>query len=312
MAGVSDRPYRHLARQMGAGLAVSEMLTSRPDLRETTKTKNRMNIRDEQGPVSIQLVGTEPELLAEAAKFNVDNGADLIDINMGCPAKKVCKKLAGSSLLGDELLVTQILEAVVAAVDVPVTLKIRTGLTPELRNAVTIAKIAEESGIQALTIHGRTRQCKFVGAVEYSTIAEVKDAVSIPIIANGDIDSAEKAVEVLRLTNADAIMVGRAAQGQPWLFEQIATFLSTGQKAEVLSLSKKREIILKHVQSIHEFYGDHMGLKLARKHIGWYLNKLSSNLSEARSQINTKDTVLSQFEALDEVLSTYISTDTYV
>lgn len=307
MAGVSDKPYRHLVRQMGASLAVSEMLTSRPDLRDTKKTKHRMDITDEQGPISIQLVGTEPELLAEAARFNVDNGADLIDINMGCPAKKVCKKLAGSSLLGDEILVAKILEAVVNAVNAPVTLKIRTGLTPELKNALNIAKIAEQSGIQALTIHGRTRQCKFVGAVEYATIAQVKNAVNIPIIANGDIDSPEKAIEVLTATDADAVMIGRAAQGKPWLFDQVSAYLKTGEKPKELETTVKRKIILNHILAIHEFYGEHLGLKLARKHIGWYLNKLSPNLVGVRSEINTKVTARAQYQALDAALSQFIN-----
>jgi len=286
MAGVSDRPYRQLARAQGAGMAVSEMLTSRTDLRHTSKTKFRMKI--------------------EAAKFNAGNGADMIDINMGCPAKKVCKKLAGSALLSDESLVADILEAVVSAVDVPVTLKIRTGVTPEERNAINIAKIAEDSGIQALTIHGRTRQCKFVGMVEYDTIAAVKQSVNIPIIANGDIDSPEKAQEVLDHTKADAIMIGRAAQGRPWLFGEVVEYLETGLKRSPLTLEQKFEIIMPHIQEIHEFYGERIGLKLARKHIGWYLNKLSPDLAAVRADINRTTTIKEQTVNLEAALRQFI------
>jgi len=263
MAGVSDRPYRALSRKMGAAMAVSEMLTSKSQLRHTTKTKFRMDIADEQGPVSVQLVGTEPAVLAEAAKFNADKGADIIDINMGCPAKKVCKKLAGSALLSNEQLVGEILQAVVNAVDIPVTLKIRTGITPEERNAIQIAQIAESSGIKALTIHGRTRQCKFVGNVEYDSIKAVKESVQIPIIANGDIDSPEKALQIMTYTKADAVMIGRAAQGQPWLLGQIAEYLETGHYSPEPSLEDKKNIVLQHITDIHSFYGERLGVKFA-------------------------------------------------
>jgi len=302
MAGVSDRPYRSLARQMGAGLAVSEMLASQPHLRETTKTKNRMNIHAEQGPVSVQLVGTEPELLAEAASFNVGNGADIIDINMGCPAKKVCKKLAGSALLSNEQLVGDILQSVVAAVDVPVTLKIRTGVSPNEKNAVKIAKIAEDSGIKALTIHGRTRQCRFVGDVEYETIADVKQSVSIPIIANGDINSPENAADVLKQTGADAVMIGRAAQGRPWLFGQIADYLECGEYKADPSVVQKSKIIMEHVCAIHAFYGDRLGVKFARKHIAWYLNNISADLRPQRAIINQQQSPAEQLECLRSTL----------
>ena len=318
MAGVSDRPYRVIAREMGASLAVSEMLTSQSNLHHTRKSQYRMNIRNEQGPISVQLVGTEPHLLAEAACLNVENGADIIDINMGCPAKKVCKKLAGSALLGDQSLVERILRAVVDAVDVPVTLKIRTGLSPEQRNAIEIARIAEESGVQALTIHGRTRQCKFVGAVEYDSIAEVKQAVSIPIIANGDIDSPQKAAHVLNHTGADAVMIGRAAQGQPWLFQQVVTYLETGELIDEPNWADKKQIILRHITAIHDFYGEVMGIKFARKHIAWYLDKLSLsscssfdsfnpalnaplNLRAERSFINQQQSIEEQLAALQAV-----------
>ncbi len=303
MAGVSDRPYRALARQMGAAMAVSEMLTDQPHLRDSAKTRFRMDINDEQAPVSVQLVGTDPHLLAEAAKFNADNGADIIDINMGCPAKKVCKKRAGSALLGDEALVKTILESVVAAVDIPVTLKIRTGLTPEERNAVSIAKIAEASGIQALTIHGRTRQCRFIGGVEYETITQVKQSVSIPIIANGDIDSPQKALSVLSSTGADAVMIGRAAQGRPWLFKQIASYLEDGSLIEEPGLEEKSAIILQHIAAIHTFYGEHLGVKLARKHIAWYLSKINLDVSAERAVINQQQTIKKQYQCLENVLN---------
>ena len=303
MAGVSDKPYRALVRSMGAGLAVSEMLTSKPELRHTAKTRFRMDIHEEQAPVSIQLVGTEPLILANAAKYNAEKGAHIIDINMGCPAKKVCKKLAGSALLGDENLVKEILTEVVAAVDIPVTLKIRTGLTPCSRNAVMIAEIAESAGIQALTIHGRTRQCRFMGDAEYETIADVKRAISIPVIANGDIDSPEKALYVLKKTHADAVMIGRAAQGRPWLFRQVVDYLNTGNTTEEPNLAEKTHVILQHIRAIHAFYGERLGVKLARKHIAWYLNKLDCDLSQERTEINQQLTVEEQFSCLEKTLT---------
>ena len=311
MAGVSDKPYRALVRSMGAGMAVSEMLTSKLQLRHTSKTRFRMDIHDEQAPVSVQLVGTDPDLLAEAAQVNANNGADIIDINMGCPAKKVCKKLAGSALLGDEALVKDILNSVVAAVDIPVTLKIRTGLTPEDRNAVKIAEIAESTGIQALTIHGRTRQCRFNGSAEYETITEVKQAVGIPIIANGDIDSPQKALAILEQTNVDAVMIGRAAQGRPWLFRQIIDFLSTGKVSPEPNFNEKKEIILQHIHAIHAFYGEYLGVKFACKHITWYLNNLSKDLKNERSLINQQDNMSSQIDCLEQVLMKISSTNKF-
>lgn len=309
MAGVSDRPYRALARKMGAALAVSEMLTSQLQLRETAKTRFRMDIDQEQEPVSIQLVGTEPSLLADAAKFNIDKGAHIIDINMGCPAKKVCKKKAGSALLGDTQLVKHILESVVAAVDVPVTLKFRTGLDIDNRNAIEIAHIAENSGIQALTLHGRTRQCKFVGQVEYDTITAVKDSVSIPVVANGDIDSPEKALYVLQKTNADAIMIGRAAQGRPWIFSQIVDYLDKQVVMPEPSLKEKKQIILQHITEIHHFYGEQLGVRLARKHIAWYLNNLEGDFSAKRYLINQQESVALQYEVLEKTLESAVNFD---
>lgn len=295
MAGVSDKPYRQVCRDHGAGLVVTEMVTSRLDLQHTTKSKYRLDLNGEPEPIVVQIVGTEPSMLAEAAQFNVSNGAQIIDINMGCPAKKVCKKAAGSALLANEALVAEILQTVVASVEVPVTVKIRTGTTPDTRNAPTIARIAEDAGISAITVHGRTRECKFVGDVEYDTIASVKRGVSIPVIANGDICSPEKALEVLRVTNADAIMVGRAAQGQPWLFQQIADFLEVGSYHAIPSAEKRAKTIIQHHQKIHEFYGEGLGLRLARKHIKWYLANWDSTITtELRTRISTTENALEQ------------------
>jgi len=309
MAGVSDKPYRHVCRQNGAGLVVSEMVTSQLDLRHSTKSRFRMDLEGEPGPIVVQLVGTDPQSLAQAAQFNVDNGAQIIDINMGCPAKKVCKKAAGSALLANEGLVEQILTSVVNAVDVPVTLKIRTGTSPEQRNAVQIAKIAEQAGVQCLTIHGRTRECKFVGPVEYDTIAEVKRAISIPVVANGDIKSPQQALDVLQHTNADAVMIGRAAQGQPWLFGQVAHFLSTGELIPIPSLEQRKKIILDHVSAIHAFYGDGLGVRLARKHIKAYLAHLHNDAespvadSQAQNEIVRTESADQQWSLMNRYLS---------
>lgn len=290
MAGVSDKPYRRVCRDHGAGLVVSEMVTSQLDLQHTTKSKYRLDLDGEPEPVVVQIVGTDPEQLAQAAQFNVANGAQIIDINMGCPAKKVCKKAAGSALLANESLVSKILSTVVTAVDVPVTVKIRTGTTPDSRNAVSIAKIAESAGVQAITIHGRTRECKFVGAVEYDTIAEVKHSVNVPIIANGDINSPEKAQRVLALTNADAIMIGRAAQGQPWLFKQVADYLETGSYDNIPTAYLRAQTIVDHIKDIHLFYGEGLGIRLARKHIKWYLSHWQVDISpDLKSTISTTE-----------------------
>ncbi len=295
MAGVSDKPYRRVCRAHGAGLVVSEMITSQLELKDTTKTKFRLDLTGEPEPVVVQIVGTEPEVLAQAAQFNVANGAQIIDINMGCPAKKVCKKAAGSALLANEDLVSRILQTVVTAVDVPVTVKIRTGVTPESRNAVSIARIAEDAGVSAITIHGRTRECKFVGEVEYHTISLVKNSVDVPIIANGDINSPEAAQNVLNATNADAIMIGRAAQGQPWLFQQIADFLETGRYDDIPSATDRARTIVEHHRGIHQFYGQHLGLRLARKHIKWYLAKWTDEICpELKTRIVTTEDAAEQ------------------
>ena len=303
MAGVSDKPYRQVCRHYGASLVVSEMVTSQLDLRHTTKSKFRLDLTGEPGPVVVQIVGTEPRMLAEAAQFNVANGAQIIDINMGCPAKKVCKKAAGSALLANEPLVAQILQTVVASVDVPVTVKIRTGTTPETRNAPSIARIAEDAGVSAITIHGRTRECKFVGDVEYNTIADVKRSVSVPIIANGDINSPETALSVLNATNADAVMIGRAAQGQPWLFQQIADYLETGHYDDIPSADKRAQAIIQHHAKIHQFYGDALGLRLARKHIKWYLANWGREIKpELKTQICTTEDACEQRILLESFL----------
>ena len=269
MAGVTDRPFRRIARRFGAGLAVSEMVSSRPELRSSRKTRLRLVHEGEHAPVSVQIAGAEPAMMADAARYNVDCGAQIIDINMGCPAKKVCNVYAGSALLGDEPLVVRILEAVVAAVPVPVTLKIRTGPHPGNRNATRIAHIAESSGIRLLTVHGRTRACGFAGQVEYDTIAEVKARVRIPIIANGDIRTPEDAARVLEHTRADGIMIGRAAQGQPWIFRDFEHFLATGSKLPPLGMPAIRSVLLEHLEGLYGLYGEEHGVRIARKHIVW-------------------------------------------
>jgi tRNA-dihydrouridine synthase B len=276
MAGISDRPFRELCKQMGAGLAVSEMVASNPALQDNRKTLLRAEHSNESGIRSVQIVGTNPEDMAAAAQLNVQRGADIIDINMGCPAKKVCAIAAGSALLRDEDLVKRILDAIVKAVEVPVTLKIRTGWDTENRNALNIAKIAENAGIAALTIHGRTRACKFAGHAEYETIRQVKQSVSIPIIANGDISTPETARAVLATTGADALMIGRAAQGNPWLFSQIEHFLQTGENLDQPTTANIGETLARHVESLYQFYGDYAGLRIARKHIAWYFKQLNA------------------------------------
>lgn len=270
MAGVSDKPYRNVCRLSGAGLVVSEMVTSQPQLRKSQKTAWRLDHDGEPEPRIVQIVGSEPALMAEAAYFNQEQGAQVIDINMGCPAKKVCNKAAGSALLQDLDRVQQILAAVVGSVDIPVTLKYRTGPTPETLNAVEVANLAESEGISALTLHARSRACKFVGPVDYQQIAEVKAQVNIPVIANGDIDSPQKAIKVIQQTNADGVMVGRSALGQPWLLGEISQAL-TGNKFETPDHQRRLDQIIGHIEAIHAFYGDVMGIRLARKHIKWYL-----------------------------------------
>lgn len=275
MAGVTDRPFRQLCRRMGAGLVVSEMVTSDTRLWDTRKSRQRLQHDGEPAPISVQIAGGDPQMMADAAVQNVARGAQIIDLNMGCPAKKVCKKAAGSALLRDEKLVKDILESVVQSVSVPVTLKIRTGWSPEMRNGVTIAKIAEDAGIAALAVHGRTRACAFRGSVEYDTIAEIVSAVSMPVFANGDICSPEKAREVLDYTGAAAVMIGRAAQGRPWIFREISHYLATGEYLPEPSLEEVRDILLDHLGELHRFYGEIMGVRIARKHVGWYLKTLA-------------------------------------
>lgn len=272
MAGVTDRPFRQLCKDLGAALAVGEMLSANPLLRNTRKSLLRSDHKGESGVQWVQIAGAEAGMLAEAAQYNVEQGANIIDINMGCPAKKVCRKAAGSALLADEALVEEICEHVINAVDVPVTLKIRTGTDRENRNAVSIAKIAERAGISALSIHGRTRSDKFQGNAEYKTIRAVRDAVNITLIANGDIDSPIKAKQVLDFTGAEGLMIGRSAQGKPWIFREIAHYLKTGELVEEISLHEVADIMLRHIAQLHEFYGFEQGVRIARKHVGWYLN----------------------------------------
>lgn len=262
---------------MGAGLAVSEMVTADPKLWHTSKSKFRLDHQGEQTPRAVQIAGGDAEMMATAARLNVAQGAQLIDINMGCPAKKVCKKAAGSALMRNEKLVREILEAVVAAVHVPVTLKMRTGWDTNNRNAVTLATMAEAIGVQALAIHGRTRACAYHGEVEYDTIAAVKQSVSIPVLANGDIDSATKAKQVLQYTGADGVMIGRAAQGKPWLIKQIAHYLAHDDEIPEPALGEQQQILIQHLQALHKFYGEYLGVRIARKHVGWYLNAVDSD-----------------------------------
>ena len=299
MAGVTDRPFRQLCRELGAGLVVSEMVTSDPNLWHTRKSSFRLNHQGEAEPRSVQIAGGDPEMMALAAQLNAERGAQIIDINMGCPAKKVCNKAAGSALLKDEPLVESILEAVVNAVDIPVTLKIRTGWSPDNRNALTIAKMAEQAGIAALTIHGRTRSDKYLGDAEYDTIKSVKETINIPVIANGDITTPEKARFVLDYTGADAVMIGRAAQGTPWILREIDHYLRHGEKVAPPSLSEIHSIFNRHLKALHEFYGELMGVRIARKHLNWYLISVS-DVTGFRKEFNQLETADEQLNALDQ------------
>ncbi|MDP2369831.1 tRNA dihydrouridine synthase DusB [Rhodoferax sp.] len=288
MAGVTDRPFRQLCKRLGAGYAVSEMVTSRPDLWDTDKTLRRTNHEGEPGPIAVQIAGTEPVLMARAAAYNIDHGAQIIDINMGCPAKKVCNKWAGSALMQDEALALAIIESVVAVCaprSVPVTLKMRTGWSPSHRNAVSLARAAQGAGVQMITVHGRTREQGYRGAAEYHTIAEVKAAVNVPVVANGDIASPENARDVLAFTAADAVMIGRAAQGRPWLFREIAHFLATGAHLAPPLVVEVRRWLLEHLQDHYQLYGDYLGVRTARKHIGWYVKSLPGG-ERLREHIN--------------------------
>jgi len=299
MAGVTDRPFRQLCKRMGAGMAVSEMVSSNSLLWGSEKTRRRANHEGEADPISVQIVGADPQLMAAAAKYNVDEGAQIIDINMGCPAKKICKVAAGSALLKDEKLVTQILESVVNAVDVPVTLKIRTGWDTENRNGPTIAHIAENSGIQSLAVHGRTRACAYQGDAEYDTIALIKQNVSIPVIANGDIRTPEKAKFVLDYTGVDGIMVGRAAQGRPWIFREIDHFLKTGKHLPEPLISEVRDILLGHINNLYTFYGEYTGVRVARKHISWYSKGLIGGAA-FRNTVTRVESAAEQVAAIEE------------
>ncbi|UFQ98307.1 tRNA dihydrouridine synthase DusB [Pseudomonas wenzhouensis] len=293
MAGVTDRPFRQLCRRLGAGLVVSEMVTSDVRLWNSRKSSLRLLHAGDPEPRSVQIAGGDPQMMAEAARKNVELGAQIIDINMGCPAKKVCNKAAGSALLRDEPLVREILDAVVGAVDVPVTLKIRTGWDRANKNGVTVAKIAEDAGISALSVHGRTRADLYTGEAEYDTIAAIKQAISIPVFANGDIDSPEKAKAVLDATGADALLIGRAAQGRPWIFREIEHYLRTGEILPAPSLLEVERILLEHLAALHAFYGELMGVRIARKHVGWYLATLPG-AREFRAQFNRLDSTDAQ------------------
>ena len=288
MAGVTDLPFRQLCRRLGAGLVVSEMVTSDTRLWNSRKSRQRLNHVGEAETRSVQIAGSEPQMMAEAARMNQALGAQIIDINMGCPAKKVCNKAAGSALMRDEKLVAEILSAVVNAVSLPVTLKIRTGWSTEQRNGLQIAKIAQDCGIQALAVHGRTRNQLYTGQAEYETIAEIKQAINIPLFANGDIDSAERARDVLHQTGADAVMIGRAAQGRPWIFNEINHFLQHGKHLPAPSLDWQQSILLEHLDALHTFYGPEQGLRIARKHVGWYLQTLPG-AEDFRRQFNAID-----------------------
>jgi len=298
MAGVTDRPFRMLCRQLGAGMAVSEMVASQSLLYGSEKTRRRACHEGEPEPKSVQIAGADPAMLAHAARHNVSNGAQIIDINMGCPAKKVCNVMAGSALLREPDLVARILSAVVAAVDVPVTLKIRTGWDQDHRNGVEIAKLAESCGIALLAVHGRTRSCFFEGSAEYETIAAIKASVGIPVIANGDIDSPEKARAVLDATGADGLMIGRAAQGRPWIFREIQHFLETGAKLAPPTLEELYEVLVGHLETLYTFYGEHTGVRVARKHIGWYSKGLTGGAS-FRHTVNQAQTIEEQKRLLE-------------
>ena len=295
MAGVTDRPFRQLCRNLGAGMAVSEMVSSNSLLWGSTKTQRRANHRGESEPKSVQIAGADPQMMAEAARYNADQGAQIIDINMGCPAKKICNVMAGSALLQHESLVADILQAVVQAVDVPVTLKIRTGWDSQHKNAQTIARIAEDAGIQALAIHGRTRADQYTGNAEYDTIAQVKQNIHIPVIANGDITSPEKARFVLEYTGVDAVMIGRAAQGRPWIFREIQHYLVTGERLPEPSPQEVRDILIGHLKNLYDFYGEFAGVRIARKHISWY-SKGQPHGAAFRQAVNRVDSIEQQLQ----------------
>ena len=310
MAGVTDRPFRQLCTRLGAGLVVSEMLSSNPQVWQMDKSKHRMDHSGEVGIRAVQIAGADPELMAQAAQLNVSNGAQIVDINMGCPAKKVNKKLAGSALLQNPCLVERIIQAVVKAVDVPVTLKIRTGWDVENRNGIAIAKIAQDNGIQSLAVHGRTRACMYKGEAEYDTIKAIKQAVSIPVVANGDITDVHKAKYVLEYTQADALMIGRGAQGNPWIFREILHFLQTGQMLAAPSIGEVSSILLEHVANVHQFYGEYSGARIARKHVGWYLAEHDKQ-RVFRAKFNTIEDASEQLDVLNQYFETLTEDSTY-
>jgi len=293
MAGVTDKPFRLLCKRLGAGYAVSEMTSSDPRLWRTRKSTHRLDHAGEPAPIGVQIAGADSEALAAAARHAVENGAEIVDINMGCPAKKVCNAWAGSALLQDEALVERIVRAVVTAVDVPVTLKIRTGWNRANRNGVRVARIAEDAGVRALAVHGRTRDMLYTGEAEYETIAAIKQAVRIPVIANGDVTSPQKAREVLASTGADALMIGRAAQGRPWIFREIAYFLATGEVEPPPLIGVVCDILLEHVRALHSFYGETAGVRIARKHLAWYAKDRPENAA-FRAVVNRAETAEEQ------------------
>ena len=304
MAGVTDAPFRRLCRHFGAGMTTSEMTTADTSLWQTAKSRHRLDLDLDAQPVAVQLAGSEPQQLAIAARACVERGAQIVDINMGCPAKKVCRKLAGSALLQDEELVADILTAVVAAVDVPVTLKIRTGWDREHRNGPAIARIAEQCGIQALAVHGRTRACRYQGEAEYETIAQIKAAISIPVIANGDISTPEKSLEVLRLTNADALMIGRGAQGRPWIFQELMSCMQNEFVFSPLEKNELRDTMIGHLKDMHRFYGDSTGVRVARKHLTWYCKYLA-NADDYRYRVVRADSTAEQLRLTQEYFDQY-------
>ena len=315
MAGVTDRPFRKLCKRLGAGYAVSEMVTSRPDLQDSLKTSRRADHTGEPGPIAVQIAGTDAAMMADAARYNIDRGAQIIDINMGCPAKKVCNKWAGSALMQDEALALQIVEAVVAAASphgVPVTLKMRTGWCADGKNAPTIALAAEAAGVQMLTVHGRTREQGYSGLAEHDTVAHIKSRVKIPVVANGDIDSPRKAAQVLQQTGADAIMIGRSAQGRPWIFREIAHFLATGETLPPPDLLEVKAWLLDHLEDHHALYGEYTGVRSARKHLGWYARALPVPAAAAdafRRRINTLVGAADQLAFVGETLDAWAAAD---
>lgn len=303
MAGVTDKPFRQLCRELGAGLAVSEMITSNIALWNSRKSRHRLDHRGEDSPRAVQIAGADPDMMAIAARLNMDNGAEIIDINMGCPARKVCNVMAGSALLQNEQLVTQILESVVKAVTVPVTLKIRTGSDKQHRNALTIARIAEQSGIRMLSVHGRTRACAFTGEAEHETVAAIKAAVNIPVVANGDINSSQQAANILKQTGVDGIMIGRAAQGNPWIFRQISHYLATGELQSAPTDTEICTTLIRHLENLYGFYGEYRGVRIARKHIGWYC-KQQQGANIFRARVNSVKSAREQLEAVRNYFAT--------